>query len=47
MQILTKLKIRVAIKKYNKRIALQISDYMGWPEEEVMNVINLMEDNKR
>ena len=38
--------IRIAIDRYNKRVAKQISDYMGWSSDEVLTIINLMKDNK-
>ena len=38
--------IRIAIDRYNKRVAKQISDYMGFPQDEILTIINLMKDNK-
>lgn len=38
--------VRIAIDKYNQRIAKQISDYMGFPEDEILTIIDLMPDNK-
>lgn len=38
--------IRIAIDRYNKRVAKQISSYMGFPEDEILTIINLMKDNK-
>lgn len=37
--------VRDAINKYNKRIAKQIADYMGFPEDEILTIINMMPDN--
>lgn len=38
--------IRIAIDRYNKRVAKQISDYMGFPQDEILTIINIMKDNK-
>jgi len=38
--------VRYAINKYNRRVAKQIADYMGFPEDEILTIINLMEDNR-
>lgn len=38
--------VRWAINKYNRRVAKQIADYMGFPEDEILTIINLMEDNR-
>ena len=38
--------IRSIINKYNKRVAKQISDYMGFPQDEILTIINIMKDNK-
>lgn len=45
-ETLTRYFIRKAINKYNKRVAKQLSDYMKWPEEEILQFINLIPDNK-
>lgn len=38
--------IRQALDKYNLRVAKHLSDYMGWPYEEILTHIQSMPDNK-
>lgn len=47
MKYKIKTKIRRIIQKYNKNIASYLSFQLGYPEDEILQHINNMKENKR